>query len=93
MEMNKDIMEVFRSVLKEELKPIKDNIDYLKEGQNRLEKLITELDPKNANRHVELNNKIDTIGKDVKDIKEDIKKLAVVTGQNCIEIEYIKAVK
>jgi len=54
---------------------------------------VTELDPKNASKHIEMNEKLDTLVTDVKCIKEEFKKIEVVTGQNCLEIQYLKAVK
>lgn len=106
MDENK-LIQLFKDMLKDELKPLKDDINglktdmievkadikELKEGQQNILKLITELDPKNASKHVEINGKLDNIQNDVRFLKENLQKVEIVTGKNCIEIEYLKAVK
>jgi chromosome segregation ATPase len=58
--------------IQNDIKDLKSDVKDLKEGQTRIESLVTELDPKNASRHVELNNSIDELHKDVKFIKHKL---------------------
>lgn len=65
----------------------------LKKGQQELKSLISDLEPKNANRHIELEQNLKEIKADVKDMKFNLQKLQIVTGQNCVDITYLKSVK
>lgn len=98
------ILQAIRAILKEELKtelqPINKRLDSMDAKMDSMDKnikeikgMIEDIDPKNANRHLELNDKIDSIQSDVRFLKENLQKVEVVTGKNCIEIEYLKSVK
>lgn len=69
------------------------DVEVLKEGQEEIKYLITELDPKNANKHMELTDKIDEFRKDLNDVEivmsknwNDIAKLKSIKQRNCIYI-------
>jgi len=81
--------ETLRRILKEELNPIKkdiaemkNDIKDLKVGQEEIKSMLTNLESINANRHVEINLKL-----------EELKDLKQVTKENCYDIAKLKAVK
>lgn len=88
--------ETLRRILKEELNPIKESILNLEKGQVNLEKgqanlekgqeviikILEDLEITNANRHMEINLKL-----------EELKELKQVTKENCYNIAKLKAVK
>ncbi len=91
--MDKELMESIREILKEELEPITSDIKELKEGQIKLQngqkeikKLVGELDPKNANRHLELKESIDQLRKDLSTVE-------IVTASNYSDIARLKSAK
>lgn len=51
---------------------IEGDVKDLKEGQSRIEVKLDDLEPKNATRHTEIFDKIDTVSKDVKFIKHKL---------------------
>jgi len=98
--MDKESLEAIRTLVREELKPIHttlsnlgNDVKDLKEGQQEIKALITELDPKNANRHLEISNKLSEVSEKVDLLRHDLNKVEVVTSQNAFEIQYLKAVK
>lgn len=91
--MDKETLKAIREILKEELEPIKNDIKELKEGQSRLEDgqeeikiMLGELDPKNANRHLELKDSIDQLRKDLSTVE-------IVTASNYSDLARLKSVK
>ena len=62
------------------------DVKELKEGQKNIENLILELDPKNANRHLEISEQIE-------ELKKDLNAVEIVTSKNWNDIAKIKAVK
>lgn len=70
----------------EKIDKIEEHVEVLKEGQNEIKALILELDPKNANRHMELNAKID-------ELRKDLNAVEIVTSKNWNDIANLKAVK
>lgn len=79
--MYSEMQEGFKKIDKIEL-----DVESLKEGQNEIKALILEIDPKNANRHVELNAKID-------ELRKDLNAVEIVTSKNWNDIANLKAVK
>ena len=91
--MDKELIESIRTILKEELEPIKLEIKGLKEGQIKLQNgqeeiktMLGELDPKNANRHLELKDSIDQLRKDLSTVE-------IVTASNYSDIARLKSAK
>ena len=98
--MDKETLKAIREILKEELNPIKTEMKELKEGQNRLEgqikelkigqeeikAMVGELDPQNANRHIELKDSINQLRKDLSTVE-------IVTASNYSDIARLKNVK
>ena len=98
--MDKELMESIRGIFKEELEPIKSDIkglqkgqDSLKEqvedlktGQEEIKEILGELDPKNANRHLELKDSIDQLRKDLSTVE-------IVTASNYADIAKLKRVE
>ena len=91
--MDKELMESIREILREELELIKSDIKELKEGQIKLQngqkeikEMVGELDPKNANRHLELKESIDQLRKDLSTVE-------IVTASNYSDIARLKSVK
>ena len=96
--MDKELMESIRGIFKEELEPIKSDIkglqkgqDSLKEqvedlktGQEEIKEILGELDPKNANRHLELKDSIDQLRKDLSTVE-------IVTASNYSDIARLKS--
>lgn len=86
-------MQVDIKGLKESQQEMQFDIKSLKQGQNetneRLTRIETKLDdfePKNATRHTEILNKIDTLSKDLAVVE-------AVTGRNMTDIAILKLVK
>lgn len=85
----KAIKEIFKEEFEKGLEPVKSDIKILKEGQNRLEKKIDKLeeeekeikssmeylDPKNADRHLELRESIEELRKGLLNVE-------VITSSN-----------
>lgn len=91
--MDKETLNPIREILKEELEPMKNDIKELKEGQSRLEDgqeeiktMLAELDPKNANRHLELKDSIDQLRKDLSTVE-------IVTASNYSDLARLKNAK
>lgn len=60
--------------------------EKLEAGQKELKALIEELDPKNANRHLELK-------KFIYELREDLTNVEIITSSNWNEIAKLKKVK
>ncbi len=58
----------------------------LKEGQKEIKVLIEELDPKNANRHLELKDSINELRKDLTNVE-------IITSSNWNEIAKLKKIE
>ena len=91
--MDKETLKAIREIIKEEIEPIKNDIKELKEGQNRLEDgqeeiktMLGELDPKNANRHLELKDSIEQLRKDLSTVE-------IVTASNYSDLARLKSAK
>ena len=61
-------------------------VKELKTGQEEIKALVGELDPKNANRHIELKDSIDQLRKDLSTVE-------IVTASNYSDIARLKSVK
>lgn len=79
--------------MEETQKQMQLDIKDLKEGQNetnerliRIESKVDDLEPKNATRHTEILDKIDTLSKDLALVE-------AVTGKNMADIASLKLVK
>lgn len=84
--MDKETLEAIRVLLKEELEPIKNDIKELKTGQEEIKELILELEPKNANRHLELKESIEGL-------RQDLTNVEIITSSNWNEIAKLKKAK
>ncbi|WP_042683531.1 hypothetical protein [Anaerosalibacter massiliensis] len=84
--MDKETLEAIRVLLKEELEPIKNDIKELKTGQEEIKELILELEPKNANRHLELKESIE-------ELRQDLTNVEIITSSNWNEIAKLKKAK
>lgn len=82
--MDKELIKSIREILREELDPIKLDIKELKEGQKEIKEMLGELDPKNANRHLELKDSIDQLRKDLSTVE-------IVTASNYSDIARLKS--
>jgi|GEM_PF-1455691 hypothetical protein len=87
--MDKELLQELRELLREELEPIKKDIKDLKQGQEDIKIAIQELEPKNANRHVEIAEELKKINIKLDELKE----LKEVTKENCYDIAKLKAIK
>lgn len=72
--------------LKQDVGVVKQDVEVLKKGQEEIKVLVSELDPKNANRHLQLNEKID-------ELRKDLNAVEIVTSKNWNDIAQLKAVK
>lgn len=91
--MDQETLKAIREMLKEELEPIKSDIKELKSdmkelktGQEEIKVMVGELDPKNANRHLELQESISQLRKEVSTVE-------IVTASNYSDIAKLKNVK
>lgn len=81
-----ELLSKMYSEMQEGFKGVNLRIDKLEEGQKEIKALISELDPKNANRHMELTEKIEALRKDLSTVE-------IVTANNYADIAKLKAVK
>lgn len=72
--------------INEKLTNIESDISNLKLGQENIKGLITDLEPKNGNRHIELINSIN-------DLRKDLSTVEIVTANNYADIAKLKAIK
>lgn len=61
-------------------------LEKLEAGQNEIKALLVELDPKNANRHLELKSSID-------ELRNDLSTVEIVTASNYSDIAKLKRIK
>jgi archaellum component FlaC len=72
--------------LKSDVSILKEDVNTLKVGQNEIKNLVTDIDPRNANRHIEITNMID-------DLRRDLSTVEVVTANNYANIAKLKSIK
>lgn len=98
-EFQRTVLEEFRKLnekvdsLEKGKGKLETDVDSLKEGQKKLESgqddiknLLIELDPKNADRHLEITRLINGL-------REDLSTIEIVTSKNWNDIAKIKSVK
>ena len=90
--MDNEILEILK-VMQQDIKLIQYDMKDLKIGQDEIKNIIQKLEPKNANIHVEMSNKISEVAEKFDLLRLDLNKVEVVTSQNSYEIQYLKAVK
>ncbi len=61
-------------------------VDNLEQGQKEIKSILEELDPKNANRHLELKESID-------ELRKDLSTVEIVTASNYADIAKLKSIK
>ena len=79
-------MNDFRSEMQEFRKETNKRFDGLEEEVKEIKTIVGELDPKNANRHLELKESIDQLRKDLSTVE-------IVTASNYSDIAKLKSVK
>jgi len=89
----KDFLEKMFSHMNNRFDKVDEAINNLNESQQEIKALVTDLDPRNANRHIEITNKLNEVSEKVDLLRQDLNKVEVVTSQNSFEIQYLKAVK
>lgn len=77
--------EIFKQILTE-LKDLKEGQSRLENKMDAIKEQLDEHDAKNANRHLELQNEITSL-------RKDISTMEVVTASNYVDIAKLKAVK
>jgi archaellum component FlaC len=80
-----DINKQFKNI-NDKLNNIESDINGLKLGQEEIKSLVKDLEPKNANRHVEIISSIN-------DLRKDLSTVEIVTANNYADIAKLKAVK
>jgi hypothetical protein len=65
---------------------IEDRLDKLEVGQGEIKTMVGELDPKNANRHIELQDSIFQLRKDLSTVE-------ILTASNYSDLSKLKSVK
>lgn len=86
--------------LKQDVSQLKEDVTQLKQGQFDTRKDISEikdmfmnLEGVNGKRHFEILGEVKDLKENFDRVEKEVNKVEVVTGKNCIEIEYLKAVK
>lgn len=72
--------------LTKDVSEIKNDIYDLKEGQQRIENKLDDIESNNANRHL-------AIGGEIRKIKSSLSKVEIVTADNWSDIAKMKATK
>ena len=81
-----DTMEKTLDGMDKRLNNIEVDVNVLKVNQEDIKILLTDLEPKNGNRHVEI---IDSIN----DLRKDLSTVEIVTANNYADIAKLKAIK
>ena len=79
-------MNDFRSEMQEFRKETNKRFDGLEEEVKEIKTMVGELDPKNANRHIELKDSIEQLRKDLSTVE-------IVTASNYSDIARLKSAK
>lgn len=79
-------MNDFRSEMQDFRRETNKRFDGLEEEVKEIKTMVGELDPKNANRHIELKDSIDQLRKDLSTVE-------IVTASNYSDIARLKSVK
>jgi len=74
------------SGLKTDVSDLKTDVKDLKVGQEEIKDHLIQLDSKNANRHLEINNNLENLARDLTTLES-------VAGKNLIDIALLKSVK
>lgn len=69
-----------------DIKTLKTDVKELKQGQQEIKDHFIQLDTKNADRHREINHKIDNLSKDISTVE-------IVTSKNWNDIAHLKSIK
>lgn len=72
--------------MESDIKELKSDVKDLKEGQSRIEAKLDDLEPKNATRHTEILNRIDTLSKDLVLVE-------AISSKNMSDIAHLKLIK
>ena len=76
----------FRKETNNRFDSLEEQVKELKTGQEEIKTMVGELDPQNANRHLELKDSIDQLRKDLSTVE-------IVTASNYSDIARLKSVK
>ena len=76
----------FRKETNNRFDSLEEQVKELKTGQEEIKTMVGELDPQNANRHLELKDSIDQLRKDLSTVE-------IVTASNYSDIARLKNVK
>ncbi len=87
--MDKDLIDLFRNILKEELNPIK---IQLEENTNILKVLEHKVDVLSAEQQ-NLKHEVAEIKGEIKAVRKDLSNVEVITASNWSDIAKLKAVK
>lgn len=82
----KNEMQEFRKETNNHFDSIEGQVKELKTGQEEIKTMVGELDPKNANRHIELQESISQLRKDLSTVE-------IVTASNYSDLARLKSVK
>lgn len=83
--MYEEMQENFKTV-NSKIDNFTNDISDLKEGQQRIENKLDDLEVSNANRHISMNS-------DIRNIKSSLSKVEIVTADNWSDIAKIKSAK
>ncbi|HHX11113.1 MAG TPA: hypothetical protein GX729_07100 [Firmicutes bacterium] len=81
--MDKEILQAIRELLREELKA---ELEPMKKDIKEIKDIIIELEPQNANRHLELK-------KFIAELRQDLANVEIITSSNWNEIAKLKKAK
>ena len=82
----KNEIQEFRKETNSRFDNLENQVKELKSGQEEIKTMLGELDPKNANRHLELKDSIDQLRKDLSTVE-------IVTASNYSDIARLKSAK
>lgn len=87
--MDKDLIDAFRDILREELKPIKIQVEENTKILNALEHKVDVFSAEQQN----LKHEVAEISGEIKAIRKDLSNVEVITASNWSDIAKLKAVK
>lgn len=94
--MEKDLIDIIRNAVKEEVKPFNQRLEKMDSKLDRIEKRVNATFEQNtvlSEFRTETNERLDSIENAIKDIRSDVSVANIISSKNRIDIEILKSAK